>query len=55
MPHLPLYIEAKDVGQGKPLQDFTQYYDREMGTYKVRPPAVKPGKPTPPPAPFKLR
>jgi hypothetical protein len=34
MPDKPLAEEAKDVGQDKPLKDFTERYDAEVGTYK---------------------
>lgn len=34
MPDKPNFEEAKDVGQDKPLKDFTERYDAEVGTYK---------------------
>ena len=34
MPDKPNYVEAAEVGQDKPLKDFTERYDAECGTYK---------------------
>lgn len=33
MPDKPNHEEARDVGQGKKFNDFTERYDSEVGTY----------------------